>query len=178
MKRKTFDKRGWHRAASIGQSALQLPAGTLVDVLALEVTQPKTVVLGGQSLCILDTGYRWVHYAPHEAQHALTVQLDAGGVPVQFYVDVGAGSGVGAEGLPYMDDLYLDVVARVSPDWAVLNSEIIDEDELEAALKNGEVTQEQYALAWAEARRIEAALQAGAFKPVDVVRGYLSDPYT
>lgn len=177
MPRKTFDKRHWPRA-TVQQSALHLPTGTLVDVLALQVAQPKWVTLGGKELCILDTGYRWVHYAPHAAQHALTVQLDADGVPVQFYVDVTEGSGLDDEGLPWLDDLYLDIVARVTPDWQVTATEIIDQDELEAALQTGIITRAQYDLAWAEARRVETALQAGTFSPVAVVRRYLEDPYT
>ncbi len=174
MKRKTFDKRHWQRAPLVEQRVVQLPAGTLVDVVARRVTQPKWVTLGGAELCILDVNYRWVYFAPTGAKHALTVQLNAAGVPVQLYIDVGAASGVDPEGLPYMDDLYLDVVARTTPDWQVQRSEIIDQDELEVALVSGDVTPAQYRLAWAEANAIQAALHAGTFAPLDVVRGYLA----
>lgn len=130
---------------------------------------------------ILESGFRWVQYAEEGQQHALTVHLDPAGVPQQLYVDIGARVGRDPDGIAYIDDLYLDVTAlcEVQPDgtWRVTATEIIDVDELEDALAMGLVTPEQYALAWAEARRGEAALQNGEFAAVDVVRDYLLTEY-
>ena len=182
MKRKVFDRRSWHRVVSGEQTSLALPGGLIVDYRAGEVTEPKWVSVAGQARCILDSGYRWVHYAPSGAKHALTVQLDAAGRVQQVYVDVGEASGVSVGGLPWMDDLYLDVVGLVEVQqggrWQVTDSEVIDQNELDEALRAGQVTPGQHALAWAEARRVLAALQAQTFAPLKVVRRYLQDPYT
>jgi len=182
VKRKVFDRRSWSRVVSGEQTTLNLPGGLIVDYRAGEVTEPKWVTVAGQALCILDSGYRWVHYAPSGAKHALTVQLDAAGRVQQLYMDVGEASGVSESGLPWMEDLYLDVVAlvEVQPDgrWQVTASEVIDQDELDAALSAEQVTPGQHAFAWAEIRRVLAALHAQNFAPLEVVRRYLQDPYT
>ncbi|GAA4018157.1 DUF402 domain-containing protein [Deinococcus rubellus] len=182
MKRKVFDRRIWPRAISGEQTALNLPGGLIVDYRAGEVTAPKWVSVAGRALCILDSGYRWVHYAPSGATHALTVQLDASDRVQQLYVDVGEASGIGADGLPWMDDLYLDVVGLVDvqPDgrWQVTATEVIDQNELEEALQSGRVTPQQHAFAWAEADGVVSALHAQSFGPLEVMRRYLQDPYT
>lgn len=184
MKHKRADYRNWHRVepGTGEQTRLELPGGWLVDYRAGQVLKPLHVPVCGQQRTILDTGYRWVHYAPRDRQHALTVHLDPAGVPQQLYVDICAGSGVDADGWPYTDDLYLDVIAlcEVQPGgrWHVTETEIIDIHELEDAVRGGEVTPAQADLAWAEARAVQAALLAQTFGPVEVVRGYLTDPYT
>ncbi|WP_161883690.1 DUF402 domain-containing protein [Deinococcus alpinitundrae] len=182
MKRKVFDRRIWSRAVSGEQTTLSLPGGLLVDYRAGEVTTPKWVTVAGQARCILASGYRWVHYAPSGATHALTVQLDAAGRIQQLYVDVGEASGVGVDGLPWMDDLYLDVVGLVEVQqdghWRVTDTEVIDQEELDEALRAGQVTPGQHAFAWAEIRHVLAALHAQTFAPLEVVRRYLQDPYT
>ncbi|AWN23018.1 hypothetical protein DKM44_07070 [Deinococcus irradiatisoli] len=182
MKRKRFDRRAWPRVRSGEQSVVHLPGGVIVDYRAGEVLKPKRVTLAGRTLCLLDSGYRWVHYVPLAAPHALTVQLDDVGRVQQFYLDVGQTTGLDGEGLPWIDDLYLDIAGtlEVSPDghWTVGHAEVLDEAELDAALAQGRVTPEQHALAWAETRRLLGALRAFPFGPLEVVRRYLQDPYT
>lgn len=180
MKRKRAGRRGWHRVVSDQETVLNLHDGQIVDYLAGEVTRPLEVPCCGQTLKILDTGYRWLHHSPNGKNHALTVQLDRQGLPQQLYVDVGDGVGVDDDGMPYINDLYLDVIAlcRVETDgsWRVTATEIIDQHELEEALQAGQVSQAQYKLAWAEARAVEAALKAQNFASLEVLRNYLADP--
>ncbi len=182
MKRKHFDRRRWPRVLSGEQTALHLPTGVIVDYRAGEVVRPLRVVLGGQEVCLLDSGYRWVLYLPTAATHALTVQLDDVGRVQQFYLDVGEASGLDDEGLPWIDDLYLDIAGTLdlTPDgrWTVGHLEVLDEDELGAALRQGQLTPEQHALAWTETRQLFNALRAQTFEPLEVVRRYLQDPYT
>jgi predicted RNA-binding protein associated with RNAse of E/G family len=87
--------------------------------------------------------------------------VDAKGEVVQWYVDVCREHGLGPDGVPWWDDLYLDVVVR--PTGEVL---LLDEDELELALAAGYVTPAEYDLAWREARRLlGAAVPGGALSP-------------
>lgn len=178
MKRKRFDKRDWPRVRRGVQSVLQLPQGVIVDYLALEVARPLTVPFQGRELTILDDGYRWVHFAPHGAHHALTLQLRPDGHPEQLYVDVTLGGGTDDDGLPWAWDLYLDVIGTLDERWQVQATEIIDLGDLNAAVQAGLVTAEQDAFALEEAARVQAALFAGTFTPLDVLRRYLEDPYT
>ncbi|MHA0033633.1 DUF402 domain-containing protein [Deinococcus sp. PESE-13] len=184
MKHKRFDYLHWHRIreGSGEQTVLSLPGGVLTDFQAAEVTKPLRVACCGQQRLILADGYRWVNFAPTDKHHALMVQLDERNVPQQLYVDIGLSTGLDPDGIAFIEDLYLDVIALcdVQPDgrWHVTKTEIIDVDELEDALREGQVTPAQHDLAWSEARAVEAALRAQTFGPVDVVRGYLTDPYT
>lgn len=184
MKHKRADYRDWHRVepGTSEQTRLDLPGGWLVDYRAGQVNKPLHVPVCGQQRTILGSGYRWVHYAPRDRRHALTVHLDPAGVPQQLYVDIGLSTGLDPDGIAFIEDLYLDVIAlcEVQPDgrWHITVTEIIDVDELEDALREGHVTPAQYDLAWTEARAVEAALRTQTFGPMDVVRGYLTDPYT
>lgn len=182
MKHKRFDYRQWHRVEpGTGQQLCRPWAGGWVsDFRAGQVNKPLVVPVCGQTRTILHSGFRWVQYAEAGQHHALTVHLDAADMPQQLYVDIGAAVGLDPDGVAYIDDLYLDVTALcdVQPDgsWRVTATEIIDVDELEEALNTGQITPEHCALAWAEARAVQAALEGQTFAPVDIVRAYLHTP--
>lgn len=153
MKKKPFDHRSWHRVISSEQHVHILSEGVLVDFLAGEVTKPLTVWSCGQQVTVLDSQFRWIYFAPTGGHHALTVQLDAQDIPVQFYIDINQANAVQEDGIPYGLDLYLDVVA-LPEGWKVKSSEIIDADELEAALFEGKVSEEQATFARNEAQKL------------------------
>lgn len=186
MKRKTFDLRPWARVTQSTQTALAVPGYVIVDFTAQTVVRPLEVsrAATGRHL-ILDNGYRWIRCHPTGTGEgvmgaALTVQLNAAGQPVQFYVDIHGGEGVYEDGLPWHDDLYLDVVGDPDDEdrWTVAATEIIDADELDDAVEAGLVTPALAAQTWEHARQIEAQLRAGSYPPVDVLRRYVEDPYT
>ncbi|GGM12487.1 DUF402 domain-containing protein [Deinococcus aerophilus] len=186
MKRKTFDLRAWARVTQGTQTVLDVPGYVIVDFTARTVVRPLDVSRpGGGTHRILDSGFRWVRAHPTGAGAgvvgaALTVMLGAAGQPVQFYVDIHGGEGVAEEGLPWHDDLYLDVVGVSEPDapWTVTATHIIDAEDLEAAVEAGQVTPELAARTWDHARQVDAQLRAGTYPPVEVLRRYVEDPYT
>lgn len=179
MKIKSAGRKNWPRTVSDEELVLQVPGGVIVDYRAGEVLRPLDVGFCGHTLRILDTGYRWLHFAPIAEHHALTVQLNPQLRPLQIYVDICDGHGLDANGVPFTHDLYLDVLAvcDVLPDgsWHVTETEIIDGPELDEALNLGKVTRAQFDLAWAEARSVEAQLQENDFPPLRVVQAYLRD---
>lgn len=61
-----------------------------------------------------------------------------------------AKQGVDVDGVPYFDDLYLDLV--VYPDGTII---VDDMDELEEALSEKDITQEQFNLAIETSRRLQ-----------------------
>ena len=73
---------------------------------------------------------------------------------VQYYIDVAKEYKIDDRGLPYFDDLYLDVVLLSSGKVYVL-----DEEELEDAYKSGDVTKEEYELAWHTTKWILATIK-------------------
>jgi predicted RNA-binding protein associated with RNAse of E/G family len=66
--------------------------------------------------------------------------------------------GVDERGVPCYEDLYLDIV--ISPEGETL---LLDVDELDEALRLGEITQSQYDFAWHEASALLDALEADLF---------------
>lgn len=186
MKRKIHDLRPWPRVTRHDQTVLTVPGHVIVDYVAHEVREPKDVLFGTRPLRILDSGYRWVRVHPTSGEDtlgsALTAQLDASGAPVQLYVDIHGGEGVGEDGLPWADDLYLDVIGdwQVGDDGVgrVTEVHIIDADELDAAVREGQVSPDMQRAVWTLAREVEAALLNGTYGPLRVLRQYLTDPYT
>lgn len=176
MKHKRFDRSNWHRALSGTQIVRRLPGGVLADYRAGEVIRPLDVPLGGRTLRILDSGYRWVHLVPHGAHHAATVMLNAAGEPLQLYVDMTLEGGLDPDGIPFVTDLYLDVVAALCPDWTVSELQLKDEDEWAEVRQRGELGPEEAALAWAEAQAVMAALHTGTFAPLHTLKEYTRAP--
>lgn len=186
MKRKIFDLRSWARVTDHTQTLTAVPGYVILDFTAHTVIRPLDVPrpTGEGTVRILDSGFRWVRAHPTGAGEnvmgsALTVQLNEEGRPVQFYVDIHTGEGVGEGGLPWHDDLYLDVIAEPEAGgWGVTHTNIIDADELEEAVAAGLVTPELAEATWAQAKAVEAELHAGTYAPLGVLRRYLEDPYT
>ncbi len=65
---------------------------------------------------------------------------------------------VDAQGVLWYDDLYLDL--DISPDGEIT---LLDVDELDAALRDGEVTALEYELAWREANSLMTAIEEDMF---------------
>lgn len=187
MKRKVFDLREWPRVARHTQTVTRVPGCVIVDFTAHEVTRPLDVSLPGEEglTRVLGDGFRWVRAHPTGGGEgvvgdALTIMLNAEGRPVQFYVDIHGGEGVLETGLPWTDDLYLDVIGHPAPAdlWQASATAIIDAEDLEEAQAAGLVAPALAEAAWTHARRVEEALRRGTYAPLDVMRGYLEDPYT
>lgn len=177
MKHKRFDHKNWPRALSDQQTVHVLPEGILVDYLAHEVVRPLVVLSCGRQVTVLASHYRWVHFAPFKAHHALTVQLDAQDRAVQYYIDINLSNEIAEDGIPVGLDLYLDVVALVE-DWKVLHAEVIDQEELEEAVHLGKVTPEQARFAQQEALKMLDTVQREDFASLVVIRRHLNTSLT
>ena len=118
------------------------------------VSEPFWAQVGSEPCRVADSGFAWLQHFPDGARHSLTTMFDADGQVVQWYIDICARHGVDDHGVPWYDDLYLDIV--VSPAggrW------LLDADELDAALEAGLVSPADYDFAHAEARRLLDALE-------------------
>lgn len=80
-----------------------------------------------------------------------------------WYIDMIATKGVGKDGIPYFDDLYLDLVAY--PDGTILED---DRNELEDALTQGNITMALFELA----NRTCQKLKTGILADTDYLREY------
>lgn len=151
-RRKYADRARWARVTDrrFAIRRLETPAfqGFVTRLDILGVAEPLVVHELGLRLTIADLGYVWLQHFPDGADFALTTVLEPAGAVVHWYLDVAAGVGVSEEGVPYWDDLYLDVIKVPG-----VGAELIDEDDLARGLADGEITE-----ADAEAARRTAAL--------------------
>lgn len=161
IKKRYADRRDWRRITQRHYVHEQVDSEVFVGHVTLlqliEVASPLDVRYGDETIRIADAGYVWVQQFPSDAHHAVTSMFDATGQLVQTYIDICLRTGV-EDGRIYWEDLFLDLISL--PSGQVL---LIDTDELEAARDQGDVSQAEYALAWAEAKRLQKQLQDGSF---------------
>jgi uncharacterized protein len=171
MTYKRADRLGWPRLRAQHFITQRLADGPIVGYASLlkmtEVAEPLVVTHHEQQVCIADNGYSWLQIFPEGAHYTHTTMFDAQGQPVQDYIDLVAEHGIDDAGIPWYDDLYLDLAWI--PDGSPL---LLDQDELEAAHAIGAVTQEQYDLARGETAQLLVALTLGEYTLPDVARAY------
>lgn len=103
----------------------------------IEVTTP-IYVFSNKQLCIQNTGYKWLEFYDYKAKVKLTAIYDETDKIIEWYFDIAREIGK-ENGIPYEDDMYLDVVIR--PNGEI---NLLDEDELQEALTKYEITQKEY----------------------------------
>jgi uncharacterized protein len=163
IERKYATMPGWKRILQhrYYQSAVDTPqfTGHVALYCMDEVRAPLVVEYFGRKTTIVDAGYAWLrHYPAGDPHYSVMAQFDASHQIIAWYIDLCLRTGVGPDQIPWLDDLYLDLV--VSPGMAV---EVKDADELLAARDSGEITAAEYDLAWNTANRIMEEIKANTF---------------
>lgn len=170
LKRKFGDRSGWKRVLNKEYAQTHLNTeefeGYITLLHTVKVSQPLTVPYGNDTLCIVDDGYMWLQQFPKDKHHVVTTVFNVQGQVVQWYIDITLRSGV-ESGIPWMDDLFLDLVLLPSGELIVL-----DENELEEALLEGTIAHSHYDLAWDEAERIKELISRGSFDLIKLSRDH------
>lgn len=91
--------------------------------------------------CIQAKNYVWLSIYPMDKNYGITAMFDDKEQIVEWYFDVTNSVGI-ENNVPFIEDLYLDVVITNKGEIIIL-----DEDELEEAYKNNDISKEQYILA-------------------------------
>ena len=126
-----------------------------IGVLEIEeVTEPQLWSFNGANQTVCDRGIKWITILPKDKYYCITAMLDTNEEVIVWYIDMIASQGVEND-IPYFYDLYLDLV--VYPDGTVITD---DMDELECALNNGDITEEQFQLAIDTKEELENTLLA------------------
>lgn len=162
MKKKSAARLDWPRVLARRFVVQRIDSDTYhgyVTLLRLdEVSEALYVPFGQERVCIVDRGYDWVQHFPDYAPYVVLAAFDEHGELVQWYIDIVESTGVDERGVPWYNDLYLDVV--VSPLGETL---LLDVDELDEALRLGEVTRGQYDFAWRQVSALLDALELDLF---------------
>ncbi len=169
MTYKRADRPGWPRLRAQRFICQRIADGRVNGyatlLLMLEVAEPLWVMHHEQRICIADAGYAWLQLFPEGANYTHTTMFDADGQPVQEYIDLVAEQGIGEDGIPWYDDLYLDIAWI--PEGTPL---LLDQEELEAAHAIGAITDEHYELARGETARLLVAVALGDYTLPEVTR--------
>lgn len=110
-----------------------------------------------EQLSIVDDGFMWLQQFPDHEHFAVTTTFDANGNVKQWYIDIALANGV-EDGIPYVDDLYLDIVHLPSGETFML-----DEDELKDPLIKKDINHDMYDLAREHSIRIHEQIKKNSF---------------
>ncbi|MBN8191807.1 DUF402 domain-containing protein [Bacillus sp. NTK074B] len=168
LKRKFGNRADWKRVTERKYAQTRLNTkefqGCITLLNTVKVKEPLTTRYGDKDIYIVDNGYMWLQHFPRGKHHSLTTMFDASGEIVQWYIDVCLENGVD-DGVPWMDDLFLDIV--VLPSGEIL---LLDEGELEQSFENRQITVSMYNVALRESREIMKQLQNDEFVLLKLAR--------
>lgn len=94
---------------------------------------------GRKPECILASGMKRLRVFPTNTHYTINAVYDSNFNFIEFYIDIVNKVGLNKENVPYMEDLFLDIVFTHKDEILIL-----DEDELDEALDNNEISKEQY----------------------------------
>ena len=118
-----------------------------------QVSEVQTWRFNGEEIVVCDKGLKWLSILPQDDFYCITAMMNESNDILVWYVDMIAKQGIDVDGVPYFDDLYLDLV--VYPDGEI---KVDDMDELEEALRRKDITQEQFDLALNTADKLKKGL--------------------
>lgn len=128
--------------------------------------EDKIVIPNGK--CIMDDNYKWLEFYNYDSKIKLTAIYDENNQIIEWYFDIAREIGK-ENGVPYEDDLYLDVV--VTPTGDII---LLDEDELKEALNRREVTNLEYENAYKEAEQLMNRLKDNKDKLKEYTEKYIN----
>ena len=114
-----------------------------------EIDKSATKLYDDIPIKIIDNGYYWLQIGPEDQNYWITVMYNELEEIVQYYFDITDSNTILDNGESYFCDLMLDIV--VLPDGKRF---LLDEDELEQALRENVITREQYDKAYTTASKI------------------------
>lgn len=161
-RRKYADRKRWARVTerkfSIKRVKSRAFTGYVTRLEILKVKEPLCVEEFGKRFAIADNGYTWLQHFPKGEPYCLTTIFTAKGKVAHWYLDIAAKTGATEKGIPWWDDLYLDIVIVPGK-----GAEIVDENDLSEALAKGKITKCVAKEARSEAKRLKALIDTDAF---------------
>lgn len=121
--------------------------GYLGQIHIIKANQPPKE-LGEDYIERANSGCKWLEFYPENSNIAMTVAYNHENKILNWYFDIINKIGIENDN-PYFEDLYLDIT--LTPQNKM---ELLDEEELEEALKTNDVTKEQYDLAYKTAKEL------------------------
>lgn len=161
LKRRYLHRKDWKRILKRDYKEMEIENkdfnGYIALLTLIEVADPLLTKYLDTEVCIANNLYSWLQQLPLNENFAITTMFDDKGEIIQWYIDITYQNGV-EDGLPFMDDLYLDII--VLPTGEIIEK---DKDELLEALKNHEITQQQFDFAYQIFNQVLNHIQTDSF---------------
>ncbi len=151
MKRKELGRYKWSRVIEREDFYCQWKKNEQCGEAALiridKVSSPGIGQFRGEPVVITADGWHWLQIAMADKHWWLTAMVDPKGEITQYYFDITLENHLLGSRDSWFLDIYLDVV--LMPDGRM---DLLDSDELDEALADGDITAEQHKLAhiWAQ----------------------------
>ncbi|HKM35952.1 MAG TPA: DUF402 domain-containing protein [Lachnospiraceae bacterium] len=123
----------------------------LIDIH--EVSEVQVWKFRGDDIVVCDKGIKWLSILPQDDWYCITTMINEKEEILLWYIDMLATQGIDTDGVPYFEDLYLDLV--VYPDGTII---VDDMDELEEALIKCDITEKQFNLALETSDRLQKGI--------------------
>ncbi len=121
----------------------------------IHVTEPFVIK---HNTIAMNDGYYIIEILPKNEHYALRVFLDDKKNVIEYYFDIIKDSGIDEKyKVPYFNDLYLDITI-FAPTGEI---NILDEKELKKALKNNDITKEDYELVLETKNQLLSEIESG-----------------
>ena len=130
----------------------------------LEIKEPYYTK---HDVCLIDNNYYIIEVVPLEENYCIRIFIDKKRQIILYYFDITKENGFNKEiNSPYYNDLYLDVVLE---DGSI---RVLDEDELEMALKEKNINKEEYELAINKKNELIESLETNTnkFMKIDFIK--------
>lgn len=154
MKKKYADYPNWERVFEKDYKQMYFNnedfKGYVCLLTAVKVKEKLSITKYDKEYVLIDDGYFWLQFYPDNCKNvALSIALDTNGNIREWYFDIAKNTSLTDKGVPYIDDLYLDVV--LMPDGKI---ELLDEDELQDALDTNDINKEDFELSYKYANAV------------------------
>ncbi|HBY21694.1 MAG: hypothetical protein A2Y24_04125 [Clostridiales bacterium GWE2_32_10] len=107
----------------------------------------------GVDICLLADGYYIIEYIPIGENYTVRTFLDKDEEVIEWYIDITGENGINQDGIPYYDDLYLDIIIFKG------KVELLDEEELKEAFDEGKITEDSFNLAYKVANELKRQIE-------------------
>lgn len=138
------------------------------DIYFYNFIEVKNKMFIPNGKCLMDNNYKWLEFYDYSSKVKLTAFYDENNEIIEWYFDIARKIGK-QNGIPYEDDLYLDVV--VNPNGEIM---LLDEDELKEAFDRFEVSKAEYDMAYKEAEQLMSKLKNNKEKLKEFTDKYLN----
>jgi len=172
MKRKMADYPDWKNVESktIFTKHFDNPdfKGYISLLTASKVSKPVVKKQRHKKVVVCDTNFKLLEIYPETNKNvSVIVTITDTDDILYWFFDIANDSGITKEGIPYIDDLYLDIMYFPNGELR-----IVDTEDLEAALTHNQITKEQYDLAYKISNELVLAINGKVNELTEFTKKY------